>query len=304
MPEQYRWGVNRLSELLDPLVEKGLSSVLIFGVLTDESDSTKSLQFQKDRFGSVALSNLSPVVLALRYLSKRYPSLLLIADVCLCAYTNHGHCGFLNSSGFIDNGPSIEQIAKVALHYAQNGAHIVAPSDMMDGRIQAIKRLLFEHKLNFRCSVMSYSSKYCSSFYGPFRDACHSAPSSSSDSEEQVVCNMKDRATYQLPIDSRELGIRASIRCAEEGADFLMVKPGLPYLDIIRDVKNNVPNVPIAVYQVSGEYAMIWHGAQNGAFDLREIVMESCRCMARAGASIIISYYTPRILDWIAESKL
>jgi len=305
MPEQYRWGVNRLSELIDPLMKKGLSSVLIFGVLTDESDKQKSLQFQKDATGSVALSKISPVVLALRYLSKRYPSLLLIADVCLCAYTNHGHCGWLNSSGFIDNPKSIKMMAKVALHYAKNGAHIVAPSDMMDGRIKAIKSILYDNELQFRCSVMSYSSKYCSNFYGPFRDACHSAPSSSDEEDEEVVvCNMKNRSTYQLPIDSRGLGIRASIRCAEEGADFLMVKPGLPYLDIIRDVKNTVPNVPIAVYQVSGEYAMIWHGAKNGAFDLKDIVLETCRSMNRAGASVIISYYTPRILDWMRDSKL
>jgi len=296
---------NRLSELLDPLVKKGLSSVILFGVLTDESDQKHSLQFQKDSSGTVAFSKLSPVVLALRYLSKRYPSLLLIADVCLCAYTSHGHCGLLNRSGFMDNTKSIRQLAKLAVHYARNGAHIVAPSDMMDGRIKAIKSALFESKLKFRCSVMSYSSKYCSNFYGPFRDACHSAPSSSDEDEgDRVVCNMKDRSTYQLPIDSRGLGIRASIRCAKEGADFLMVKPGLPYLDIIRDVKNTVPHIPIAVYQVSGEYAMMWHGAQNGAFDLKDIVLETCRSMNRAGASIIITYYTPRLLDWIADAKL
>jgi len=262
------------------------------------------LQFKKDEIGSVALSNKSPVTLALEYLSKHYPNLLLIADVCLCAYTNHGHCGLLNKHGFIDNKRSIKQIANVALHYAKAGAHIVAPSDMMDGRIKEIKNILFTNDLSFKCSVMSYSSKYCSNFYGPFRDACHSAPDKEDNDKPSYICNMKDRSTYQLPPISRGLGIRASQRCYNEGADFLMIKPGLPYLDIIRDVKNNVPNIPIAVYQVSGEYAMIWHGAQNGAFDLRDIVIETCHSFKRAGAQIIITYYTPRLLTWIAENKL
>eukprot|EP01084_Bolivina_argentea_P109193 195154_1 len=304
MPENYRWGINRLSELIDPLIKKGLSSVLIFGVLTDESDKNKSLQYNKDSIGSIALSNQSPVVLALKYLSKNYPTLLLVADVCLCAYTSHGHCGLLNKNGYIDNKASIKQIANVALHYAKAGAHIVAPSDMMDGRIKQIKYVLHENNLSYKCSVMSYSSKYCSNFYGPFRDACHSAPSSSDNKENEIICNMKDRSSYQLPIVSRGLGIRASQRCYNEGADFLMIKPGLPYLDIIRDVKNNIPNIPIAVYQVSGEYAMIWHGAKNGAFDLKDIVLETCQCFKRAGAQIIITYYTPRLLDWINDNKL
>ena len=305
MPEQYRWGINRLSELIDPLIKNGLKSVLIFGVLTDESDKKHSLQFKKDEFGSIALSQKSPVILALKYLSKKYPNLLLIADVCLCAYTNHGHCGFLNKYGYIDNKKSIKQIANVALSYALAGAHIVAPSDMMDGRIKEIKNILYKNNLSFKCGVMSYSSKYCSNFYGPFRDACHSAPSSNDTSSNQnkIICNMKDRSTYQLPPSARGLGIRASIRCKNEGADFLMIKPGLPYLDIIRDVKNNVPNIPIAVYQVSGEYAMIWHGAKNNAFDLKDIVLETCDSFKRAGSTMIITYYTPRLLQWLSVKQ-
>ena len=152
---------------------------------------------------------------------------------------------------------------------------------------------------------MSYSSKYCSNFYGPFRDACNSSPSSSDKSgKSDIICNIKDRSTYQLPPLSRNLGIRASIRCSNEGADFLMVKPGLPYLDIIRDIKNTIPTKPIAVYQVSGEYAMIWHGEQNNAFNLKDIVIETCNSFIRAGAKIIITYYTPRLLEWISENKL
>jgi len=298
-----------LPELIEPLLSKGLRSVLVFGVLTEDSESDESkkkcLQHQKDASGSVALSNRSPVALALRLLSRKYPSLLLIADVCICAYTAHGHCGLLNADGYIDNARSIQQIASVAVHYARHGAHIVAPSDMMDGRTKQIKAALHAQGLSYRCSVMSYSSKYCSSFYGPFRDACHSAPSSSDEpAEERTVCKMKDRSSYQLPIGARGLGIRASLRCADEGADFLMVKPGLAYLDIIRDVRQRLPHIPLAVYQVSGEYAMIWWGAHHGAFDLKEIVLETCVSFKRAGAGIIISYYTPRILEWIADSKM
>mmetsp|Transcript_57361 Transcript_57361/g.95324 ORF Transcript_57361/g.95324 Transcript_57361/m.95324 type:complete len:387 (-) Transcript_57361:492-1652(-) len=303
MPEQHRWGVNRLSELLDPLVKQGLSAVLIFGVLTQidcDDDKKPPLKLQKDAFGSVALSERSPVILALRYLRKKYPSLLLIADVCLCAYTSHGHCGILNGDGFIDNARSIDRIADVALHFAENGADIVAPSDMMDGRVKRIKQRLHERGLAYKCAVMSYSSKYCSNFYGPFRDAAHSAPSAK-EQQQRVVCNMHDRSTYQLPVSSRGLGIRASVRCFEEGADFLMVKPGLPYLDILRDVKNNVPHVPIAVYQVSGEYAMLWHGAKHGAFELKAIVLETCQSFVRAGAQIIITYYAPQLLQWLND---
>jgi len=164
LPEHYRWGVNRLSELLDPLVKKGLESVLLFGVLTDEKDPKASLKFQKDNLGSIALSNSSPVILAISFLKQRYPQLLISCDVCLCAYTDHGHCGLLNKDGYIDNKASIEQIAELAAHYARAGAHIVAPSDMMDGRTKAIKAKLYEYGLAGRCAVMSYAAKYCSSF--------------------------------------------------------------------------------------------------------------------------------------------
>ncbi|ETO13056.1 delta-aminolevulinic acid dehydratase [Reticulomyxa filosa] len=171
LPEHYRWGVNRLSELLDPLVKKGLESVLLFGVLTDEKDTKKSLKFQKDNQGGVALSNLSPVVLAITYLKKKYPHLLISCDVCLCAYTDHGHCGLLDKDGYIDNKAryaficcivscSIEQIAEVAAHYARAGAHVVAPSDMMDGRTKAIKAKLHQYGLAGRCAVKHFLSFY------------------------------------------------------------------------------------------------------------------------------------------------
>ena len=154
---------------------------------------------------------------------------------------------------------------------------------------------------------MSYAVKYCSSFYGPFRDACHSAPKGDSDdvkNEDKIVCAMNDRSMYQLPPESRGLGLRAAKRCENEGADFLMVKPGGPYMDMIRDVKNIAPNIPIAVYQVSGEYAMLWHAAQAKAVDLKDAVLETCQGFRRAGATVIITYYTPRLLEWLSQSKL
>jgi len=156
---------------------------------------------------------------------------------------------------------------------------------------------------------MSYAVKYCSSFYGPFRDACNSSPKSNDNNNEnknEIQSMMKDRSMYQLPITARGLGIRAAIRCKNEGADFIMVKPGLLYLDMVRDIKNEIKDIPIVVYQVSGEYAMLWHAAQANAINLKEGVLESCIAFRRAGATVIITYYTPRLLDWLDEiqSKL
>jgi len=263
---------------LKPLVEKGLRSILIFGVLT---------QTVKDSQASCALAESSPVIQAIKVIRKSFPDLYVAADVCLCGYTDHGHCGILTEEGHIDNSKSIKRIAEVALSYAKAGAHMVAPSDMMDGRIQAIKHLLSQNNLNRTC-VMSYSAKFASSFYGPFREAAHSAPSQG------------DRKAYQLPPPARGLAIRAFQRDQEEGADILMVKPAGPYLDIIRDMKNQV-NTPIACYHVSGEYAMLWHAAAAGAFDLKTAVFETLRGFRRAGVDIIITYYTPRLLDWLKE---
>jgi porphobilinogen synthase len=186
---------------------------------------------------------------------------------------------------------SVQRIAEVGLAFARAGAHIIAPSDMMDGRIHAIKQLLATHHMLGRVAVMSYSSKLASAFYGPFRDAAKSAPA------------FGDRRCYQLPAGAAGLAVRASQRDADEGADILMVKPCMAYLDIVREVKRTCPHHPLAVYQVSGEYAMLWHGAQNGAFDLRAILAETMHGFRRAGADIIISYYTPQVLKWLRESN-
>jgi porphobilinogen synthase len=190
----------------------------------------------------------------------------------------------------IDNGLSVDRLAEVATNYAKAGAHMVAPSDMMDGRIAAIKSSLRKEGLIRRVPVMSYSAKFSSCMYGPFRDAAHSKP------------GFGDRKSYQLPIGSSKLAARALQRDVEEGADFVMVKPGGSYLDIIKLAKDTT-NLVVSVYQVSGEFAMIWHSALAGVFDLRTGVHESMVAFRRAGADIIISYYTPQLLQWFHEDK-
>ncbi|ORZ30713.1 hypothetical protein BCR44DRAFT_35171 [Catenaria anguillulae PL171] len=284
LPGQSRFAApNALIAHLTPLVALGLQSVILFGVPS---------RIPKDNHGSAALDPNTPVVLALRALRKHFPQLLLAVDVCLCPYTDHGHCGILTNydTQALDNDASIAQLANIAVHYAQAGAHIIAPSDMMDNRILAIKRALNNHKLS-NVAVMAYSAKFASVFYGPFRDAAKSAP------------GMGDRKCYQLPPGSRKLARRAIVRDVAEGADMIMVKPGYPYLDVVRDAADLAPDVPVAIYQVSGEYAMLWHGAQAGVYQLKDAVKESLEAGLRAGATILITYYTPMVLQWLKEDQ-
>ncbi|OQV22488.1 Delta-aminolevulinic acid dehydratase [Hypsibius exemplaris] len=277
----FRMGVNRVVALLRPLVQKGLKSILIFGVLA---------KHLKDDMGSGANSPSNPVTAAVRLLRLAFPQLVIACDVCLCPYTDHGHCGILRSDGVIDNDASIFRLAEISLAYAEAGAHIIAPSDMMDCRVGAIKRILRDNNFGNTVSVLSYSAKFASSFYGPFRDAAQSAPS------------FGDRRAYQLPSASRGLALRATDRDVEEGADMLMVKPGLPYLDIVRDVKVTHPHHPLFVYQVSGEYVMLRAAAESGAFDLKLALLEILHSMRRAGADVVITYFAPEILDWLNDS--
>jgi len=279
LPGQYRWSVDRLPELIEPLIKDGLRSVLLFGVVD---------KARKDDTASWADHSTAPVPRALELLRKQYPSLLLAADLCLCGYTHHGHCGVMRADHTIDNGASIDRLKTMAVSFAKAGAHCIAPSDMMDGRIGAIKQGLSQNDLDHRVSVMAYSSKFASAFYGPFRDAACSG------------AQFGDRSTYQLAPGARDLAIRAAIRDADEGADMVMVKPGGPYLDIVRDVKDRV-RLPMAIYQVSGEYAMLYHASQAGAFSLHDGVMESLIGMRRAGADILISYFTPQVLSWLKQ---
>ena len=279
MPGNFRYGYERLVNELRPLVEKKgskLRSIMIFGVMKAEEKDEKGTCIQN-----------SPVVKTLPLLKEAFPDLLLCVDLCLCAYTTNGHCGIMRSDGTVNLEKSQKSLAAAGRIFAGAGAQVICPSDMMDGRIHFIRKELLNG--GFDLPIMSYSTKFHSGFYGPFRDAAQSAPS------------FGDRATYQLPPGGRELGIRAAVRDVEEGADFVMVKPAMPYLDLIRDLKNTV-NVPIACYQVSGEFAMIYYAAQAGAIDLKRAVLESMTGFMRAGASIIISYFTPSLLNWIDEN--
>ncbi|XP_038600704.1 delta-aminolevulinic acid dehydratase [Tachyglossus aculeatus] len=281
LPGVARYGVNKLEEMLRPLVAQGLRCVLIFGVPT---------QVTKDERGSAADAEDTPAIQAIRTLRAAFPELLVACDVCLCPYTSHGHCGLLRKDGSIRAEDSSRRLAEVALAYAKAGCQVVAPSDMMDGRIAAIKEALIAHGLGNQVSVLSYSAKFASCFYGPFRDAAQSSPA------------FGDRRCYQLPPGARGLALRAVDRDVREGADMLMVKPGMPYLDIVREVKDKHPALPLAVYHVSGEFAMLWHGAQAKAFDLKAAVMEAMTSFRRAGADIIITYYTPQLLHWLKEA--
>ncbi|CAG8499216.1 5684_t:CDS:2 [Paraglomus brasilianum] len=267
LPGQKRWGINKLQGFLKPLVEKGLSSVILFGV---------PLKVERDSTGTLADDPNGPVIQGVKLIRKEFPDLFVACDVCLCEYTDHGHCA------------SIARIAEVAVAYAKAGAHCVAPSDMMDGRIKAIKERLIEAGISHRVCLMSYSAKFATTcFYGPFRDAAQSAPT------------FGDRKCYQLPPNASGLARRAIRRDLTEGADIIMVKPGMPYLDVVKDAKLQSPDVPIAVYQVSGEYAMIWRAAEAGVFELKTAVMESMEGFLRAGATLILSYYTPLLLEWL-----
>lgn len=278
LPGQRRWGVNQLESFLGPLVKKGLKSVILFGV---------PLNCEKDGRGTPADDPSGPVIQAIKKIRLLFPSLYIACDVCLCEYTSHGHCGLLHTDGTINTKPSVLRLAEVSVNYAKAGAHCVAPSDMMDGRIKAIKQALIDADLASKCTLMSYSAKFASALYGPFRDAAGSAPS------------FGDRKCYQLPPTAKGLARRAIQRDIVEGADIIMVKPALPYLDIISDAAQLAPDHPLACYQVSGEFAMVHAGAAAGVYDLKTMAFETTESMVRAGATLILSYFTPDFLDWL-----
>jgi porphobilinogen synthase len=279
LPGQYQLSVSRLVPFLEPLVRKGLRSVILFGVPMKPGC--------KDALGTAADDPQGPVIQAIRLIRRRFPQLFICADVCLCEYTSHGHCGILRDDGSLNNQMSVDRISDVAMAYAQAGAHCVAPSDMNDGRVRAIKLKLIEEGIAHKTVLMSYSAKFSGCLYGPFRDAAGSAPS------------FGDRKCYQLPPGGRGLARRAIVRDIGEGADIILVKPANQYLDIISDAKELGKDLPVAAYQVSGEYAMIHAGAKAGVFDLKAMAFESMEGILRAGATIIISYFTPEFLDWL-----
>lgn len=281
LPNQHRRGINKVIPHLAPLVHKGLRSVILFGVPMASG--------AKDALGTAADDPQGPVIQAIRILRARFPTLFIVADVCLCEYTSHGHCGILRTDGSLNNQLSVDRISDVAIAYAEAGAHCVAPSDMNDGRIRAIKLKLIESGIAHQVLLMSYSAKFSGCLYGPFRDAAGSSPS------------FGDRKCYQLPPGGRGLARRAIYRDIQEGADVIMVKPATSYLDIISDAKEIGKDLPIAAYQVSGEFAMIHAGAKAGVFDLKTMAFESTEGILRAGATIVVSYFTPEFLDWLSH---
>jgi len=266
LPGLGRHTVESVVRECDELLALGVTSVLLFG-LPDE----------KDDEGSGAWIEDGVVQRALRALRARFPELLLLTDVCLCEYTSHGHCGVLHESGEVDNDASLELIARTAVSHVDAGADAVCPSDMMDGRVAAIRALLDDRGLD-RTGIMSYAAKYCSAFYGPFRDAADSAP------------QFGDRRSHQMDPANVEEALREVETDLEEGADVVMVKPALHYLDVISRVKMQF-NQPTAAYHVSGEYAMLKLAAARGWIDERRGMLETLTAIKRAGADIIITYY-------------
>ncbi|CCK70125.1 porphobilinogen synthase HEM2 KNAG_0D03790 [Huiozyma naganishii CBS 8797] len=279
LPNIMRFGINKVGDYLEPLIAKGLKSVILFGVPLKAG--------VKDPIGTAADDPEGPVIQGIKLLRKRFPELYIICDVCLCEYTSHGHCGVLYEDGTINREKSVARIAAVAVNYAKAGAHCVAPSDMIDGRIKEVKRGLINAHLAQKTFVMSYAAKFSANLYGPFRDAACSSPSHG------------DRKNYQLPHAGRGLARRAVKRDMEEGADGIIVKPSTFYLDIMRDASEICRDLPICAYHVSGEYAMLHAAAEKNVVDLKTIVLESHQGFLRAGARLIITYFAPELLDWL-----
>jgi porphobilinogen synthase len=275
MPGVYHFSLDLFQKELEEIVELGIQSIILFGIPN-----------HKDECSSQAYSKEGIVQRAVRLAKQLYPELTVVTDVCLCQYNPLGHCGIVKN-GQILNDPSLELIAKTALSHAEAGADMVAPSDMMDGRIAAIRQILDENGYT-DVPVMSYAVKYASSFYGPFRDAAHSAPA------------FGDRKTYQMdPANGRE-AMREAESDVLEGADILMVKPALAYMDIIRQLRDRY-DLPIAAYNVSAEYSMIKAAAQNGWIDEPRVVMEMLTSMKRAGADIILTYFAKDVARYLRE---
>lgn len=277
LPEQYHFSVDELLKELEEVTALGIQSILLFGVPAE-----------KDEMGLEAYSPQGIVQQAVRAVKEKYPELTVITDVCLCQYTSHGHCGVVKE-GEVDNDESLELIAKTALSHAQAGADMVAPSDMMDGRVLKIRRILDENHYN-NIPIMSYSVKYASSLYGPFRHAAGSSP------------QFGDRRSYQMdPANGREALVEAALD-VEEGADILMVKPALAYLDIIKALRDQF-NQPIAAYHVSGEYAMVKLAAKEGLIDGEGAMVEIITSIKRAGADLIMTYFAKEMAAWIRRNQ-
>ncbi|KIY22392.1 MULTISPECIES: porphobilinogen synthase [Mesobacillus] len=275
MPGVYHLSLDRLKAEITEVEALGIKSVLLFGVPKE-----------KDELGCQAYHDHGIVQEATRVIKRDFPDMVVIADTCLCEYTSHGHCGVIEN-GKVLNDPSLELLGKTAVSQAKAGADIIAPSNMMDGFVVAIRFALDEAGFQ-DVPIMSYAVKYSSAFYGPFREAAESTP------------QFGDRKSYQMDPANRLEAMREAESDVAEGADFLIVKPGMPYLDIVRDVKNNF-NLPVVIYNVSGEYSMVKAAAQNGWVDEKSIVMEMLTGMKRAGSDLIITYHAKDAARWLQE---
>jgi porphobilinogen synthase len=279
MPGQYRFSIDKLNDELDELYALGVKNLLLFGIPK-----------HKDSCGSEAYNDNGIIQQAIKYIKKYNSDFLIISDVCMCEYTSHGHCGILENDD-VNNDETLKKLGEIALSHAKAGADIIAPSDMMDGRIGYIREILDNNGYK-DIPIMAYSVKYASNFYGPFRDAADSAPS------------FGDRKTYQMDYkrDSRE-AIDIALNDIKNGADIIMVKPAIAYLDIISKLREKI-YTPIAAYCVSGEYSMIKAAAMNGWLNEKNIVIEKINSLQRAGVDIIISYHTKDIAKWIMDGEI
>lgn len=278
MPGQFRYSVDTQGEILSRLQDAGVKNVMFFGIPD-----------HKDEVGSGAYDPEGIVQKALRQARKDFPEMYLITDVCMCEYTSHGHCGVLCGHD-VDNDRTLELLAKTALSHIEAGADMVAPSDMMDGRVRAIREML-DANGHYAAPIMSYAVKYASGFYGPFRDAAGSAPS------------FGDRKSYQMDFHNSREGIKEALMDVEEGADIIMVKPAMAYQDMITRVRDEV-NVPVAAYSVSGEYAMVKAGASLGYIEEERIISEMAVGVYRAGADIYLTYFAPEIARLMDEGRI
>jgi porphobilinogen synthase len=274
MPGVERLSISHAVEEAGEIRELGIPAVLLFGVPADKDDQ-----------GSGAYDDEGVVQLAVRAIKEAHPELVVITDVCLCGYTSHGHCGVVRPDGAIDNDVTLELLAQTAISHARAGADAVAPSDMMDGRVAALRGQLDAERLE-ETPIVAYSAKFASAFYGPFREAAGSTPA------------FGDRRTYQMDPANSDEAVREALLDAEEGADVLMVKPALPYLDVIQRIKE-ATGMPLAAYNVSGEYAMIKAAAAAGHIDERATVLETLTSIRRAGADIVITYHAKDAARWL-----
>lgn len=278
MPGQFRYTLDRMPEILQEMADAGVGSVMLFGIPD-----------HKDEVGSGAYACDGIIQRALEKAKKEVPDLYYIGDVCMCEYTSHGHCGILKGD-YVDNDLTLDKLAQIAVSQVQAGADMVAPSDMMDGHIAAIREGLDKNGF-VTTPIMSYAVKYASAFYGPFRDAAGSAPS------------FGDRKSYQMDFHNRREGMKEALTDIEEGADIIMIKPAMSYLDMVSEVYK-ATNVPIATYSVSGEYAMVKAAAKMGWIEEDRIVCEMAASAYRAGASIYLTYYAKELARFIDEGRI